>query len=241
MSKALLNIPHDARGIFKNRKNRFLGTVEHSRDGSSQEVHIRDPGRLDEILYKGNEVLLKRAENENRKTDWSLLAGRVKEHWVFVNSGYHRAIAEEILEDEDLSPFGDIDWYEAEKKLDDSRIDFLLRKDDKKVWVEVKGCTLAKDKVALFPDAPTERGTRHVEELTRSITEEGTSAALLFLVFRPDPITFEPNKEKDPGFTSAFKKGLNKGLDVHAIRLAYTGSIIEYRGSVPLSENYRKL
>ncbi len=240
MNRPLLEIPHDTRGIFQKRKNRFLGTVEML-DGSSQDVHIRDPGRLNEILYAGNEVLLERAKNENRKTDWSLLAGKVKDHWILVNSGYHRVIAEKILENEDTSPFKNIKSYEAEKGLGDSRIDFFLKRGDEAVWVEVKGCTLAKDEVALFPDAPTQRGTKHVEELTRVLEDEGTSSALLFLVFRPDAVVFEPNEDRDPNFAEAFKTALAGGIEVHAVQLAYTGSVIEYRGTLPLTENYRDL
>ncbi|MFP3872349.1 MAG: DNA/RNA nuclease SfsA [Candidatus Natronoplasma sp.] len=236
MKEELLMVPSDERGIFQERKNRFLGIVKIG--DKEEEVHVRDPGRLEEILYPGNEVLLERAESEERKTDWSLLAGKVKEDWVFVNSGYHREIAEKILDSEECSPFGEIRGYGAEKKLGESRIDFLLEKADQKIWLEVKGCTLAEDGRALFPDAPTERGRRHVEELSKVVDEEGISAALLFLVFRADADCFAPHERRDLDFSKAFKQAVKKGVDVKAVKLEYDGSFIRCSGEIPLCEEY---
>ncbi len=236
MKKILIQVPHDAQGVFKTRKNRFLSEVEIFETSSVEDVHVRDPGRLGEILYMGNEVLLEKSQSENRKTNWTLLAGKVKNQWVFVNSGYHRPIAEKILDDPEISPFKGPIKYEAEKRLGNSRIDFLLEKEAEKIWVEVKGCTLARDDKALFPDSPSKRGRRHVEELIEAITHKKTSGALLFLVFRSDISCFEPNEDRDPDFARAFEKGIEAGLEVHPVRLNYDGSVIEYRGKIPLCE-----
>ena len=236
MTNSLIEVPYDSRGVFKTRKNRFLGEVEIFETSSVEEVHIRDPGRLEEILYPGNEVLLKKAQNENRKTNWTLLAGKVKGQWVFVNSGYHKSIAEKILDEPEINPFKELLGYEAEKKLGDSRIDFLLKKEDEKIWLEVKGCTLAKDGRALFPDAPTKRGRRHVEELIEVVKEENTTGALIFLVFRADASCFEPHEEQDPEFAKIFEKGREIGLEIHPVKLSYDGSVVKYRGEIPLCE-----
>ncbi len=234
----LLEVPFDAKGSFKNRKNRFLGEVEVEKTLSIEEVHIRDPGRLNEILYPGNEVLLEKAVDDDRKTDWTLLAGKVGDDWVFVNSGYHRMIAENLLEDAEISPFGEIISYKAEIMLGESRIDFLLEKDDQKIWLEIKGCTLAEDGVALFPDAPTKRGRRHVEELVGAIDQENTSCALLFLVFRSDASCFTPHKDKDPEFAKVFDEAVEAGLDVHPVKLNYDGTAVEYIREIPLCDSY---
>jgi len=236
MNKSLIEVPFDSRGVFKTRKNRFLGEVEISETSSVEEVHIRDPGRLEEILYPGNEVLLKKAQNENRKTNWTLLAGKVNGHWVFVNSGYHRSIVEKILDDPDISPFKELLSYEAEKRLGESRIDFLLKKEEEEIWLEVKGCTLAQGDRALFPDAPTKRGRRHVEELIEVVDEDYTSGALLFLVFRSDASCFAPHEVQDPDFARVFEEGRKAGLEIHPVRLSYDGSVIKYRGEIPLCE-----
>jgi len=236
MNSSLIEFPYDSRGAFKTRKNRFLGEVEISETGSVEEVHIRDPGRLEEILYPGNEVLLKKAKSENRKTNWTLLAGKVKDQWVFVNSGYHRSIAEKILDDPDISPFKELLGYEAEKKLGKSRIDFLLKREEEEIWLEVKGCTLAQDGRALFPDAPTKRGRRHIEELIEVINEDNTSGALLFLVFRSDASCFEPHETQDPDFARTFEKGREVGLEIHPLKLSYDGYVIKYWGEIPLCQ-----
>lgn len=240
MTKSLVHLPFDSKGIFVSRENRFLGKVRLKDTDSVVKVHVRDPGRLEEILYEGNEVLLEKAESDDRKTDWTLLAGKVKDDWILVNSGYHRKISESILNDQVLSPFGEIEGYEAEKKLGDSRIDFSLQKNEGDIWVEVKGCTLAEEEIALFPDAPTKRGKRHVEELIRANEAKDTSAALLFLVFRPDARCFSPYEKQDPDFSKSFEKALEEGVEVHAIQLEYDGSDILYKGEIPICEDDKK-
>ncbi len=239
MEKTLIEIPFDLRVDFVSRKNRFLGKVRLKDIDSLEDVHIRDPGRLEEILYSGNEVLLKRVESDTRKTDWDILAGNVNGDWIFINSGYHREIAEAILRDPLLNPFGQIENFEAEKKLGESRIDFLLEKGDKDIWLEVKGCTLAKDGKALFPDAPTERGKRHVEELIQVNEEKDSSAALVFLVFRPDACCFAPHEKQDPEFSKSFREAQKAGVDVHALKLRYDGGAVYYLKEIPICEVYK--
>jgi sugar fermentation stimulation protein A len=202
-------------------------------EGHKEEVHIRDPGRLEEILYKGNEVLLKKAESPDRKTNWDLIAGKVAKSWVFVNSGYHREISETVLSNEDTGPYGEVDSIVAEKELGDSRIDFLLKEGDERIWIEVKGCTLAREGVALFPDAPTARGRRHVEELRKAI-ERGDSAGLMVLVFGPDADTFAPNRETDPGFADVYERAREEGLEVHPLRFEFEEDILYYTGEISI-------
>ncbi len=241
MRNQLLEISSDAEGIFKSRENRFLGKVKISEASSVEEVHIRDPGRLEEILYPGNEVLLERAEGTNRKTGWTLLAGKLDGKWIFINSGYHRKLSEKILGDPDMSPFGKLDDYQAEVNLGNSRIDFLLNKDGKDIWLEVKGCTLAEDDIALFPDAPTERGRKHVEELAKKIDKEDKTdiaGALLFLVFRSDAECFKPYTEKDPEFARIFEDALKNGLDVYPVKLEYDGKNVYHLEEISLCEPF---
>lgn len=202
----------DAKGKFVERKNRFLGVVDIGTpfESKDQAVHIRDPGRLNDILYEGNTVVLKRAKNEDRKTNWDLIAGKVDDNWVLINSGYHRIISERMLNDPEISPYGDVDSIFPEERLGESVIDFLLKRREDKVWIEVKGCTLTEKSVALFPDAPTTRGTRHVEELKRVM--RGTdSAGLIVLIFRPEAECFAPNKAMDPLLWTLLKRLTRKG------------------------------
>jgi sugar fermentation stimulation protein A len=231
----VLDIPWDAEGIFVSRDNRFLGTVDVTGPVNlkGEKVHIHDPGRLKEILYAGNSVLLRRAENGKRKTGWDLIAGKVGDIWVLVNSAYHRKIAEWVLEKELLSPLKNIDTIRPEQKFGDSRLDFLLWRGDERIWVEVKGCTLVEDGVALFPDAPTLRGKRHLEELIKAV-EDGDSGMVLILVFRPDAGCFKPNRETDPAFAETFGMAVKKGVLVCPVVFGYEEGKLYYSSQIPL-------
>ena len=126
------------------------------RDGiilKEQYVHVRDPGRLKELLYPGNKVLVKHKSGEKRKTQWEIIAAWDNE-WVLINSGYHRAISEAILNNPKISPFGELDGLKAEVTVGHSRLDFMLEKDEGQIALEIKGCTLEIDNIALFPDLP---------------------------------------------------------------------------------------
>ncbi len=225
----ILEIPHHSEGIFLERKNRFLGIVDI--DGKTEKVHVRDPGRLEELLYPGNKVLLGKADNPARKTSWDLIAARFQEEWVLVNSGFHPQIARFVLENEKINPFGITDGWQGEKALGKSRIDFFTETEEGELWVEVKGCTLAIDGKALFPDAPTTRGTRHVRELISAV-EKGHRAGLLILVFRSTAKCFSPYEERDPDFAAAFREAIDKGVEVHPLGFTYEDGDIYYRGKL---------
>ncbi len=140
----ILSVKWDREGIFLSRPNRFTGMVEI--DGKKETVHVHDPGRLEELLYRGNRVLLKSADKPDRKTKWDLIASRYGDRWVFTNSGYHRKISERIMHmlfpDAEIIP---------EVKVGHSRLDFIVKKKGKITGVEVKGCTLTENGVALSP------------------------------------------------------------------------------------------
>lgn len=223
MLEKVLDIPTDAEGVFVSRENRFLGIVDIGKPTRRDhvQVHIRDPGRLEEILFPGNKVLLQQVINPNRKTDWDLIAGTVKENWILVNSGYHRQIAEWILQQPRIPPFSkNVCSYKAEQSLGESRIDFLVKTGAGNIWMEVKGCTLAKQGRALFPDAPTARGRRHIKELIRA-RKKGDQAAVLILVFRPDADCFTPNEDTDPKFAQVFRKALDKNVQIFPYQFMY--------------------
>jgi len=233
----ILEIPFDAEGIFISRPNRFLGIVDIKGKRTSRgiEVHVHDPGRLKELLYPGNRVLLKRAEsNSSRKTKWDLIAAWSYDGWVLVNSGYHRSVVEHLLQDGRISPFKNLKEVKAEVTMGHSRIDFLLTtKQGKKIGVETKGCTLTLDGIALFPDAPTERGRRHIETLMK-MKKTGMDAALMILIFGPRPRCFAPKADTDPKFSEAFYNALKGGLKVYPLLFNYKGGTVHYLQRVPL-------
>ncbi|NIA23513.1 MAG: DNA/RNA nuclease SfsA, partial [Proteobacteria bacterium] len=211
--------------------NRFLGKVKRE-NGEIAEVHVHDPGRLKELLYEGNEVLIRRAKNENRKTKWDLIAAKSEGKWILVNSSFHRNIAEAIIKNRSVSLFRDFDKIMAEVKNGDSRIDFLLIKKDRKMWVEVKGCTLKKGKAALFPDAPTLRGRKHLLNLIDSV-KRGDESAVLILIF-VDAEIFSPNKKTDPEFSDTLKKAYESGVKIYTVVLDYQKNYIHFKGEIPI-------
>ncbi len=226
MVQPLIDILHDIAGVFVERKNRFLGIVNAG--GSDIYVHIHDPGRLKELLYPGNEVLLKKASSPGRKTKWDLIAAKHHGSWILVNSKYHRYIAERIL----AMHFPGYS-ITAEVKIGNSRIDFLATGQER-IAIEVKGCTLERKGIALFPDAPTKRGARHVEELIRFSTHG--RAMLLILAFVTNSTCFLPNEETDPYFSSLFWKALRSGVGVKIPVLKYDGSAVYYLRDIDVCE-----
>ncbi|QTA37741.1 DNA/RNA nuclease SfsA [Thermosipho ferrireducens] len=217
MSEKILHIPYDYRGTFIKRLNKFVGVV--SINNKEELVHIHDPGRLQELLFPGNYVVVKHINNSKRKTKYDLVAAVKEKNWIIVNSSYHRKIAEYILNSPKISPLKKIKFVKAEQMFGNSRLDFYVETDSKKIWIEVKGCTLSRDKIALFPDAPTRRGTKHIEELIHA-KSSGFSAALLILIFAPARC-FKPNIETDRRFAETFVNALDNGIEVYAIQLEY--------------------
>ncbi len=234
----LLHIPWDVEGLFVERPNRFLGIVEVGMEAGAEKVkvHVHDPGRLPDILTPGNRVRLKHVRGRNRKTEWDLIAGKNDGDWILVHSGYHRRICEVLFGIKEISPFKGVQEVIPEVKVGKSRIDFLLKTEDgKEIWVEVKGCTLAEGKVATFPDAPTIRGTRHLEELA-TIKKDGVRAAVLFLVFRPETSCFLPNGKIDPKFSDAFWKALDHGVEAKFLVLEYIDSSMYFKKEIGLCD-----
>jgi sugar fermentation stimulation protein A len=208
-----LKLPADTEGIFLERKSRFTGVALV--EGKKTLIHIHNTGRLP-LLKKGKRVLLKRAESDRRKTGWDLLAVEHRNEFVFVHSGFHSIVAGKILEE--LFPGSTI---ESEKRFENSRFDFLI---DRRTFVEVKGCTYEEDGVAMFPDAPTERGRRHIEELISSV-KSGFKALLLILVFLESDC-FLPNRNVDPAFSRVFWRALKSGVNIDVFRVKYDGEYL---------------
>ncbi|MCK4717608.1 MAG: DNA/RNA nuclease SfsA [Thermoplasmata archaeon] len=227
----VLRLPHDATGSLVSRPNRFLAIVDVDGLGE-QEVHVHDPGRLKELLFPGNELLLRRAEGKKRKTKWDLIAARYEEQWVLVHSGYHRAISEWVL-NSDISPFGHVEEIRPEVRIGHSRLDFVLTDRGEIIGVEVKGCSLAIDDIALFPDAPTERGRKHLETLME-MKREGVRAALMVLVFRKDAGCFYPKEDTDPKFANTFWDAMEAGVEVYPLVFTYENGKIWYLHKIPV-------
>ncbi|WP_340818350.1 DNA/RNA nuclease SfsA [Methanolobus sp. WCC4] len=233
----VLNIHIDTEGTFIERPNRFLAIVEIENNGikTHEKVHVHDPGRLLDILYPGNRVLLRKASNPNRKTGWDMIAGRSGDNWILINSAFHRQISGWVIENGIIDDLSNADSILPEQRYGDSRLDYLVRKDGKSTWIEVKGCTLAGGRVASFPDAPTTRGKRHLEELIKA-RSEGHDAAVIILVLRPEAECFTANGIIDPAFADTFEKALEAGVKVFPLQFSFEGSNIHYLSQLPLCD-----
>jgi len=233
--KILFTISWDVEAIFLERLNRFVGLVQlKDGDFSGEKAHIHDPGRLEELLFESNEVLLRKARRAGRKTRWDLIAAKYEDQFVLVNSGIHRRISEKIISNPDISPFGEVKQIKAEVRRGSSRLDFYITtKNNESIWIEVKGCTLAVDGKALFPDAPTARGKKHLDELIQ-VRKAGERAAIVILIFRQDAECFGPNWTTDPDFSKVFELAVSKGVEVYPLSIGFYKEVLTYSGRLPL-------
>ncbi|MFW9952388.1 MAG: DNA/RNA nuclease SfsA [Candidatus Thorarchaeota archaeon] len=203
-------------GTFLSRPNRFVGEIEYN--NTLKLAHIHDPGRLKELLIKGKKVLF---TDSRGKLEYYLKAVEYENEWVIIDTALHSKIATFVFNY--LPQFSGIKKIKKEVRLGRSRIDFMLENTP----LEVKGVTLVKEDIALFPDAPTERGTRHVKEITEN------NGILLFIIFRKAKC-FKPNFETDPKFYKALYEAKKKNIEIIAIRVSFDGEMLYYRGYIPL-------
>lgn len=226
MNRVLAEIPGGVPAVFIERPNRFLLSASLE-SGEIVSVHVPDPGRLRELLYSNNRILLLPASSSLRKTRWSLLGAASDTGWILVNTTFHRQLACEIFSSE-YSPFCAAETIQAEVKspLGGSRFDFLINRE---LWVEVKGCTLKRNGLAMFPDAPTSRGRKHVLELAE-MAASGMTAAVVFLVFVRGVTGFTANRDTDPEFAAALQKAFQSGVDVKCVELSFNGVRVEFTG-----------
>jgi len=194
---------------FVERPNRFLGVVDL--EGDRAHIHINDPGRLKELLIPGARVFLRREHGPGRKTRFTLVAVEHEGVLVSVDSRLPNRFVSELLGNRARPRFQGATDVRAEVQVGKSRLDFSFPLDGARWFVEVKGCTLVRNGVALFPDAPTARGTRHMRELV-SLREGGFAAGVFFVIQRPDARVFAPNRETDPAFAEAFERAVKQGV-----------------------------
>jgi len=225
-------LPADTEGVFLERPNRFLALVDVS--GRVVEAHVHDPGRLPQILRPGTKVLLRKAARRDRRTAWDLLAGQAAGHWVLVHSGSHRPLTQRLLSEKGPEVFPGLVSFRPEPRVLDGRLDYLFEMEvGPPIYVETKGCTLAEGRKALFPDAPTSRGTRHLRSLVH-LREEGFRTLLWVLVFRPETECFAPEENIDPLFGETFREALAKGLEIRIHQFAYDGERVRFLRELPL-------
>ena len=197
---------------FIARPNRFLSQVEI--DGEIHDSHVPDPGRLKELLFPGARVLVEPKSGADRKTKFATVMVYSGNELISINTQLPNRFVRYCIEKEMISEFSGWRIKKQEYTLGSSRFDFLLEKQDQEKLLEVKSVSLVEGEVARFPDAVTARGTRHVEHLTKSISDK-LSAAVLFIVQRSDATEFEPHWGRDPVFAQALETSVAKGLEMY--------------------------
>ena len=221
------------KAIFRNRANRFIAEVEL--DGEIVRAHLPNTGRCKELLLDGATVYLKPSDNPNRKTKYSLYLVENNGALVAMYSQQASNIVIDAILNNKVKELSRYDIVESEKTIGNSRIDIYLANMDNdnnpidETYVEVKSVTLIKEGVAQFPDAPTERGRKHLEELI-SLKKEGKRAVVFFLIEHPNGNAFRPNWENDAKFSKTLKKAYDKGVEILVYKTENTLDNIELIG-----------
>lgn len=203
------------KGIFKNRPNRFIAEVEV--DGEIEIAHVPNTGRCKELLVEDAVVWLKPSDNPNRKTKFSLHFVENKGVLVSLFSQEANKIVYDAIVDGKIMELSGYDYHQREKTVDNSRIDIYLANEDDDCYVEVKGVTLIIDGEARFPDAPTERGAKHLKELIK-LKKEGKRCVVFFLIQHPIGKFFRPNWDNDPVFSQTLNDAYDEGVEILVYR-----------------------
>jgi len=207
--------------VFIDRPNRFIAHVEL--EGQVHTVHVKNTGRCRELLLPGSRVFLSKAKNPERKTAYDLISvykenpfGTASNPPVLVNIDSQSAntVFGEYVEKGHFLP--DVIRVKPEFVFGESRLDFYIKTKDREVLCEIKGVTLEENGLALFPDAPTQRGVKHLKELIRGV-KEGYDAYAVFVVQMQGVHAFSPHRSMDPAFAEAFCQAQNAGVQCIAL------------------------
>lgn len=221
-------------GVFLSRPNRFIAYVKV--DGREEKCHVKNTGRCRELLVPGCKVYLEESENPNRSTRFDLVATEKKigDSSILINmdSQAPNSVVEEWLRKGEL--FGEKIEVKREVTYSDSRFDFSITDESGRItFLEVKGCTLEKNGVVMFPDAPTERGVKHVKELIKA-KKEGYGAYILILVQMCGVKYFVPNWDTHPAFGEALREAERNGVVILCYDSIVTSDSITLFKSVPV-------
>lgn len=216
-------------GRFVDRPNRFIAHV--AIHGQEQTVHVKNTGRCKELLIPSATVYLEGNDDPNRKTAWDLVAVEKGERLINMDSQAPNRVFGEWVQEGTFLP--NVTLVRPETKFGDSRFDFYVEADGKRHFIEVKGVTLEENGVVRFPDAPTQRGVKHLEELIRA-HEQGYESWVCFVIQMADAVRFEPNDVTHPEFGAALRRAEQAGVHILALECLVTPDRLEIRRPVPV-------
>lgn len=209
-----------SKAVFLERPNRFIAHV--LLNGKKEIVHVKNTGRRREILNRGTQVILEKSRNKNRKTNYSLISAYKGNNLINIDSQVPNAVVYQGLRDKKVDEIQNICMLKREVFYGNSRFDIYFETPLEKGFVEVKGVTLENDGITMFPDAPTERGTKHVKEMVKAV-HEGYKGYIFFLIQMKGVKYFTPNAIMDDKFASALKYAKENGVGI----LAYDSYVTE--------------
>ena len=216
-------------GRFIDRPNRFIAHVEI--DGSEETVHVKNTGRCAELLVPGVEVYLQKTDNLERKTQWDLIGVKKGRRMINMDSQIPNRVVEEWIRKGNMFPNASL--IKPEKTYKQSRFDLYVEEEERKIFIEVKGVTLEQDGIVKFPDAPTERGVKHIEELCQAV-EEGYEAYIIFVIQMGQVKYMTPNMRTHKAFGAALVKAKEAGVNILAFECRVTKNSIEMNKEVPV-------
>ena len=209
------------RAVFLDRPNRFIARVEL--EGTVETVHVKNTGRCRELLVPGAEVWLSAGENPARKTGYDLIAVEKNGTLFNIDSQAPNRVVREWLEGQGF------DRILPEYPFGQSRLDFCLERGGERWLLEVKGCTLERAGIGYFPDAPTQRGARHLRELTAAL-EQGWRSAVVFVMQAASIRTVLPNRDTDPAFAETLTAAEAAGVRVLCLPCRVTPDSLSIAG-----------
>lgn len=224
------------KAVFINRPNRFTAHVMI--DGREEVVHVKNTGRCAELLRSGASVYVQESHNPARKTRWDLIAVEKMDRLINMDSQIPNQAVKEWLEEGRF--FKEISVIRPEYRYGNSRIDLYVEADGKKVLIEVKGVTLEKDGVVRFPDAPSERAVKHIEELKKAVAD-GYDAYVFFTVQMNGVRYFTPNTDTHPAFAEALKEAERAGVKILAYDCRVEPDSLRIGKPVPVVLEYPEL
>lgn len=216
-------------GVFLSRPNRFIAHVETG--GGVEVCHVKNTGRCRELLVPGAPVWLTESANPARRTRFDLVAVQKGDRLINMDAAAPNRVFGEVLAAGLLLPSPTL--IRPETRFGDSRLDFYVENRSSRAFCEVKGVTLERDGVALFPDAPTERGVKHLKELVKCV-EAGFSAWAVFIVQMRDVRYFTPNRATHPAFADALRAASDAGVRLLCLDCRVTPDSITARGEVKI-------
>lgn len=217
-------------GVFLSRPNRFVAHVRL--DGREEICHVKNTGRCRELLLPGAEVWCQHHDDPGRKTAWSLITVRKGERLVNLDSQVPNKLALDYVKQGGLGFAPQM--VKPEQTYGNSRFDLYYEAGERRGFVEVKGVTLEEGGVARFPDAPTQRGRKHLLELQAAV-EAGFDAWVLFVIQMADIRRFEPNWPRDPDFAEALCRAAEHGVQVRAVECFVTEDSLAITKEVPVA------